>query len=158
MTTRLRLIQRGQLRLDPASRLNPSKEDPEEAESHRLVINAKLVDEAVKRCETHVLLVETEDARSNLPSLYNDLWDACLCHKKVSLDCRVVTPELPSVKRVASSAQAPIFSAESLADVVLDEAAMAYFLFDNPRQALPKLPVVALGGTFDRLHNGGLLP
>ena len=173
-TTVLELVQRHQLTLDASARLSnsaasasasPSRkstddDDDEEVESHRIVINAKLIDEAVKRCSTPVLFVETDEARSHLPALYNDLWDAALCHKKTSLDCRVVdvSSTAPasrdiSVKR-AKKSDVTVINMDSLADILVDELKMPYCLYDNPRQALPKLPVVAMGGTFDRLHNG----
>jgi cytidyltransferase-like protein len=147
-STRAILLPPSQPALPPSSRVDPLKEDAHEVESHRMVINAKLVDEAVKRCATAILYVETSDVRATVAALYNDLWDAALCHKKAPLDCRVV-----------QSGQCPdpgaaVISADTLRDLLTDERSMPYVLYDNPLQRLPRLETVALGGTFDRLHNG----
>jgi len=152
MTTLLRLPSADEVasKLHATARLDPSRLDAQEVESHRLVISAKLVDEAVKRCDTAVLLVEAYDTRSTLHALYNDLWDAAVCHKKTALDCRVV----PTNVETRQAAEGQVLDLDALSGVLVDELTMPFILFDNPRQPLPKLDVVALGGTFDRLHNG----
>jgi cytidyltransferase-like protein len=73
-------------------------------------------------------------------------------HKKQGLDCRVVDV---ANNNDDNSRPGVIMYLETFRGIVADELEMKYVLYDNPRQALPDtLDVVALGGTFDRLHNG----
>ena len=155
--------------------------DAAEVESHRVLANAKLVEEAVKRCDTAALLVlvDASEVRGSLAQLYNDLWDACLMASKTTLDCRVVTG-VPSTSSAAADSDVRVdvlmFAGDayhasavsrvrrhpvpstwrvvSLADALAEEVAAPYVLYDNPSQRMPPLRRVALGGTFDRMHNG----
>ena len=155
------------LQLIPRHELVLENENDEEAiESHRIVVNNKLVDLAVKQCTTSrldVLIKETE-AREVTPMLYNDLWDALLVHGKAGvLDVRVtfhisaadgVEPE--QILSAGPSLHPKSYpGSTSLASLVKEEAETPFVLYDNPRQVQSyRHKRVVLGGTFDRLHVG----
>lgn len=133
-------------------------------ESRIMLCNAKLIDEGVKRCETSVLIVECDenDFRASLPRLYNELWDAALVHNKLKLDCRVVSATRTARQTSAGTTTTldkTTIEADNLPSEVLkyERELKDFVLYDNPNHALPppaSVKTVALGGTFDRLHNG----
>ena len=118
--------------------------------------------------------------RTVVPEVYNTLWDMCIHWGKMHLECVVLHPGIQQMKdkwdilkenevelvmnvgkrldkHVISKGESPSFKG----DVVSVEAQLKtiiegspFILYDNPSDKLPKVPVVALGGTFDNLHNG----
>ena len=174
MTSLLELVPRGELNLPATSlvdavvrRSGTSYDVAAEIESHRALINAKLLDEAVKRCATASLhvLVPGSETRGALAALYNDLWDACLVHGKDALDCRVVVERAADPYAVVFNAGAAVHptctrtmtgatALVPLGDALSEEVNVPLVLYDNPAQALPPVRRVVMGGTFDRLHNG----
>lgn len=153
------------LQLIPRNELHLSYEkDVEAIESHRTVINAKMLDLAVKQCTTKRLdiWVNEAEARELTPQMYNDIWDALLVHGKAgALDVRIVfrLPEGLQDEQflTAGTKFHPNCSPKStsLANFIQDEAETPYVLYDNPRQISQFMRKrVALGGTFDRMHIG----
>ena len=143
----------------------------QEKESLRILLNAKLVDECIKMIPTGedgvftslTVKVHTDEFRKVLPNLYNELWDAALVHKKTKLDVAVHENDGMVEKNVIYyNASKEIDGTcneqgQSLSLSLSDElklASSSFLLYDNTQQVLPKLKKIALGGTFDRIHNG----
>jgi len=155
--TVLQLIPRHELRLE-------NHADPEAVESHRTVINAKMLDLAIKQCATKRLdvLIKENEARELTPGLYNDIWDCLLVHgKAASLEVRIVFRLQEGIQETqivsAGIRYHPLSPARasSLESLIREEAETLYVLYDNPRQVQSYTRKrVALGGTFDRLHVG----
>lgn len=134
----------------------------QELESHRLVINSKLIDVAVSLCDSprlDVWILET-DARNCLSTQYNHVWDCLLVHQKVrKVDARIVF-KLDERSKVVWSAGLDVHpqshpSATSLRSHLEDEVRMKFVLYDNPQDRSGFLQShVAMGGTFDQLHPG----
>ena len=155
--TILQLIPKGELVLSDGF-------DSESIESHRIVINNKLLDTAVKLATTPKfdVLIREADARELTPGLYNDLWDCLLVHgKSGKCDVRVVFRIPDGINPIHIWSAGPVLhpralaGSKSLAEFVVEEAEVKYVLYDNPRQTiLYRRRRVAMGGTFDHLHVG----
>ncbi|KAH9247021.1 hypothetical protein BASA81_015359 [Batrachochytrium salamandrivorans] len=139
----------------------------ESLESRRRVVNNKLLDLAIKQCQTTTLkvLLHSSESRQVLSQLYNDIWDGQLVHGKAkSLDVQVVfdSATLNNNHHVWFMAPITIFptsaSSNGVKGEVLDvdlEANTDLVLYDNPLDVARFIHAhVALGGTFDQLHAG----
>ena len=115
--------------------------------------------------------VHDEFLRAQVPALYNDLWDLTLDTGKLGqLDSVVATVSAGALLSSGAGAglatvwtageqldpgSAGLAGAVSLATELHEEVHGAPFaLYDNVKEALPRLGCVAVGGTFDHMHNG----
>jgi cytidyltransferase-like protein len=153
-----------------------NNESSSEIESHRWLINAKLVEVAIQKCTTNALdvLISPLDLRGQISNLYNDLWDAQLMHNKTYLTCRIITTkdltttiQYETIFNIGSQFHQGCIVMDDLGnnqqhttkitllhESIMEELLVPYILYDNPSQPLPHLRKIALGGTFDRMHNG----
>lgn len=118
--------------------------------------------------------------RTVVPEVYNTVWDMCIHWGKMELECIVLHPGIQQMKDKwdvlkenevevvmnvgkrldkhaigldeAPSFKGDVVSLEENLKSILEGS--PFVLYDNPSDKLPKCPVVALGGTFDNLHNG----
>jgi len=151
------------------------------------VINVRLLQEAIARaCKAVFVIFSGQGAagdyvltRSDMPRLYDELWDLALESGKLHLDCVVIPGSIaledflknPRGKEVdlvvnagreidqkATSGPSVCSSSatvQSIGNSLQEEAfGVPYVLYNNQEDQIGTFEKLAVGGTFDHFHNG----